>query len=324
MSFDLSSFRTPARPRIPARKGEMWIVASVGDPARLDSFLSSDDTLYVRAFDGREVALTGQVVSHPLEQNIAAKHAPKAIGKSAGRRGVSIKPLIGWRPVREFTARSPDGSVVAKLMELLAIDRAKAPDWLFRAIYEARKHSAEDSRTFYEALVAQGIATSPVAGQWGTCDFEEWRYRGSARQIDAFALKLFAIHYHPVRSAGLGAVAAPADVVTMCASVAPSAYYVSVRNSSVSREGDSVGLDLEVEAGHIPPADWMSVADAGPARFEIAAPVGSKGNSTLVVPPGQRSEVQSLHFDLHGDDKTVNVTVFDDRKRRYDLPIDLD
>jgi hypothetical protein len=322
MSFDRSPFRAPANP--PKRHGDMWIVAGVGDPARIEPFLSSPDTVYLRAFDGEEVALAGEVVS-TRGQNVAGEHTAKVIGTPERRGGAPAKTEIDWRPIREFTASSPDGTVIAKLMELLAIDRAKAPDWFFRGVYQARKRHLEDenSRTFYEMLVAQGIATSATAGQWGTCDFEEWRYRASARRIDSFANKLFAIHCHPLRPAGFGAIAGPADVVTMCASVAPSAYYVCVRNSSVSRDGEAVGLDLEVEAGHIPPADWIPADGFAPTRFEISAPVGAKGNSTLVVPSGQRSEVQSLHFDLRGGDKTVNVTVFDDRKRRYDLPIDL-
>lgn len=74
------------------------------------------------------------------------------------------------------TAESPDGRYIAELMELLAIDRETAPVWLMTAIRQALVAFRENKtlRTFYAALLAQGVATSVSAGQWETCDFEEW------------------------------------------------------------------------------------------------------------------------------------------------------
>lgn len=310
------------------RGGGLWIIAGMGDPVRTEGFVASSDTLYLRAFDGREVMLGGDVVIPPPAKE-RARGFSALLPRGRASEPAPSRPEIrskGWHPLGENTARSPDGSIVAELMELLAVSRPNAPAWFMKIISAARaeREDSVGSGSFYEGLVARGVAASTSMGLWGTCDFQEWKYRSAARLMDDWAIKLFAIHCTPVDTLDRGdmTMGAP-DIIGLCETVAPAAYFVSVRKSSVSREGDRVGLDLEVEAGRVPPADWTSPSVSGPTRFEIAASVGAKGSSTLVVPEGERSGVQSLHFDVPRGNKTVRVTVYDDHKRRYDLPIDI-
>ncbi|WFU40785.1 hypothetical protein QA640_42655 [Bradyrhizobium sp. CB82] len=296
-------------------------MAGVGDAPEQASLQFSPSTIFLRAFDGLEVALAGEVLLTGPRRSISPKS-----GRGAPFEGghALTGPRAGWRPAGGATAESPDGRYVAELMELLAIDRKSAPAWLMSAIGQALVSLRENKllRTFYAALLAQGVATSVSVGQWGTCDFDEWRFRGHARPIDRYVRKLFAIKCTTRAAAPNAELAAPSNLSDMCHTVIPSAYFVCVRNSSVQKRGDGLDVDVEVEAGHVPPADWIPKERRSTARFEIEPP-GASSRSTLVVPSGQRSSTQRLHFNTHIKKGQAHITVLDEHKRRYDLPIDL-
>lgn len=146
------------------------------------------------------------------------------------------------------------------------------------------------------------------------------RFRDHARPIDRYVRKLFAIKCTTRTASRNAELAAPSNLSEMCQTVIPSAYFVCVRNSSVQKSGDS--LDVEVEAGHVPPGDWIPKEMRTTARFEIEPP-GATRRSTLVVPSGQRSSTQKLHFNTQVKKGQAHITVLDEYKRRYGLPIDL-
>ncbi|WP_338832600.1 hypothetical protein [Bradyrhizobium sp. 27S5] len=296
-------------------------MAGVGDAPKRAPIELSPTTIFIRAFDGLEVELAGEVLLTSPRRSVSA---PTARSAAFHNKSALTGPRAGWRAAGGATAESPDGRYVAELMELFAIDREIAPDWLMTAIGNALVGFREDKtlRTFYAALLAQGVATSATAGQWGTCDFDEWRYRGQARLMDRYVTKLFAIKCTARAAARSAELAAPSNLADMCQTVIPSAYFVCVRNSSVQKSGDGLDVDVEVEAGHVPPADWIPKDMRSTARFEIEPPGGSSP-STLVVPSGQRSSTQKLHFNTRVNKGQAHITVLDEHKRRYDLPIDL-
>lgn len=321
MTVETTSKATTAR-LLPGSVKETWILAAVGDPTATMRLALAPGAALFRAYDGVRAEPSGQVVLTAPAAVISIARG-KAVPDRT-RSNALAGPRTGWKPAGNAIATSPDGSFVAEMMELLAV-RRHAPQWLWEAIEQASADLRKGGkfRSFYDALLERGVATSPTVGQWGTCDFHEWRYRSSARIVDEYVAKLFAIRGIPTRAVKEASFSAPSNLAQMCDTVAPGAYYVSVRQSKVSRSGDRVGLDVELEAGHVPPADWIPESKRAAARFIIAPPPGSSGRSTLVVPSGQRSGVTKLHFTLPDSKGQAHITVLDDRKRRYDLPIDL-